>query len=103
MGQDDELIKWAGQYRQTALRNYPSPAGRVYTARWRQTIVAVKILLTNSVGLCSEEAMQHALTLSNPVLENLQKVRGFVLLGGGGQDATAGFCGNTPASLNVKW
>ncbi len=37
--------------------------------------MAVKILLNTALDVYSEEAVKQALTLSNPVLENLQKVR----------------------------
>ncbi|GAB4822575.1 hypothetical protein N2152v2_009621 [Parachlorella kessleri] len=47
--------------------------GRVYVARWQQTPVAVKILLNTALDVYSEDAVKQALTLSNPVLENLQK------------------------------
>ncbi|GAB4821009.1 hypothetical protein N2152v2_008055 [Parachlorella kessleri] len=47
--------------------------GRVYVASWQCTPVAVKILLNTAVDMYSEEAVQQAITLSNPVLENLQK------------------------------
>lgn len=47
---------------------------QVYVARWRETQVAVKILLSTVLDMYSQEAMQQALTLSNPILQNLQKV-----------------------------
>ncbi|GAB4822570.1 hypothetical protein N2152v2_009616 [Parachlorella kessleri] len=47
--------------------------GRVYLATWQHTPVAVKILLNTALDVYSEEAVKQALTLSSPVLENLQK------------------------------
>ena len=44
-------------------------------ATWQRTPVAVKILLNTALDVYSEEAVKQARTLSNPVLENLQKVR----------------------------
>ena len=42
-------------------------------------MVACKILLSTALGACSEEeAVAQALTLSNPVLENLHKEAGLV-------------------------
>ena len=37
--------------------------------------MAVKILVSTGLDACKDTAVQRALTLSNPVLENLQKVR----------------------------
>jgi len=48
---------------------------QVYVGTWQHTPVAVKILLNTSLDVYNEEAVKQALTLSNPVLENLQKVR----------------------------
>ncbi|GAB4822572.1 hypothetical protein N2152v2_009618 [Parachlorella kessleri] len=47
--------------------------GRVYVATWQHTLVAVKILLNTAMDVYSEDAVKQGLTLSNPVLENLQK------------------------------
>lgn len=60
-------------WRRLRLRLAPLPA-RVYMAKWQETLVAVKILLSTAVEMSSEEAAQQALTLSSPVLANLQKV-----------------------------
>lgn len=46
----------------------------MYVARWQETQVAVKILLTTALDMYSQEGMQQALTLSSPILQNLQKV-----------------------------
>lgn len=57
---------------------WPHRTMQVYMGRWHQTTVAVKILLSTSVGVdaATEEATRRALTLSNPVLVNLHKVGG---------------------------
>ncbi|GAB4821070.1 hypothetical protein N2152v2_008116 [Parachlorella kessleri] len=48
--------------------------GRVYMAKWRETLVAVKLLLNTGVNLDDmEAAAELAISLSNPVLLNLQK------------------------------
>lgn len=47
---------------------------RVYAGTWKGTQVAVKILLHTALDACNQEAMNQALTLSNPVLANLSKV-----------------------------
>mgnify|MGYP001086536449 CR=1 FL=1 len=47
---------------------------QVYVGTWQHTPVAVKILLNTALDVYNEEAVNQALTLSNPVLENLQKV-----------------------------
>ena len=49
---------------------------QVYLGLWRDTRVAVKVLRNSGLeGLPLDEARQQALTLSNPILANLQKVR----------------------------
>jgi hypothetical protein len=50
---------------------------QVYVATWQSMTVAVKILLNTAIDVYNseEDTMHQALTLSNPVLENLQKVR----------------------------
>ncbi len=48
---------------------------QVYTAKWRETLVAVKLLLNTGVNLDNMEAAADlALSLSNPILSNLQQV-----------------------------
>ncbi|GAB4821003.1 hypothetical protein N2152v2_008049 [Parachlorella kessleri] len=47
--------------------------GRVYLAKWHHTPVAVKILVNTALDVYGDKAAKRALTLSNPVLENLQK------------------------------
>ena len=50
--------------------------GAVYKATWHQVPVAVKVLLSTSpdaYGGSQKEAAERALTLSSPVLANLQK------------------------------
>ncbi|GAB4823442.1 hypothetical protein N2152v2_010488 [Parachlorella kessleri] len=48
--------------------------GRVYMAKWRETLVAVKVLLNTGVDVDDmEAAAELAMSLSNPVLLNLQK------------------------------
>lgn len=55
---------------------FPSFRLQVYQAKWHQTLVAVKILMNTGVNPDDKEAMQQlALTLSSPLLNNLQKVR----------------------------
>ena len=49
---------------------------QVYLGLWRDTRVAVKVLRNSGLeGLPLDEAKQQALTLSNPILANLQKAR----------------------------
>lgn len=48
---------------------------QVYLAMWQETPVAVKVLMNTGVDAFNEEAVQPAITLSNPLLANLQKVR----------------------------
>lgn len=43
-------------------------------ATWRQTNVAVKILLSTSLDMYGAAAARQALTFSSPVLASLQKV-----------------------------
>ena len=52
---------------------------QVYMAKWHELLVAVKILLSASGEDMTEEGMKQALTLSNPVLENLHKEVGVEL------------------------
>ncbi|GAB4821932.1 hypothetical protein N2152v2_008978 [Parachlorella kessleri] len=48
--------------------------GRVYLGLWRECPVAVKILLSAGLDAANEsDAMQQAISLSHPVLANLQK------------------------------
>lgn len=47
---------------------------QVYLAKWKETLVAAKILLNTGVDVDGESPRQ-VLTLSNPLLLNLQKVR----------------------------
>ncbi len=47
---------------------------QVYLAKWHHTPVAVKILVNTALDVYGDKAAKRALTLSNPVLENLQKV-----------------------------
>ncbi|GAB4813555.1 hypothetical protein N2152v2_000601 [Parachlorella kessleri] len=47
--------------------------GRVFLAKWQRTPVAVKILVNTALDVYNNKAVKRALTLSNPVLENLQK------------------------------
>jgi serine/threonine protein kinase len=50
--------------------------GRVYLAKWRETLVAVKLLLNTGVDVEDmEAAAELAISLSNPVLFNLQQVQ----------------------------
>jgi hypothetical protein len=55
-------------------------------AKWRETLVAVKLLLNTGVNLDDmEAAAELAISLSNPILHNLQQVRcARCALGGGG-------------------
>lgn len=41
---------------------------------WRETRVAVKILLDTALDICNSDMHRQALTLSNPMLTNLHKV-----------------------------
>ncbi|GAB4813554.1 hypothetical protein N2152v2_000600 [Parachlorella kessleri] len=71
------LRNWVVDFR-TLDVNYKEPIGegsygRVYFARWQHTAVAVKILVSTALDACNNKAAQRALSLSNPVLENLQK------------------------------
>jgi serine/threonine protein kinase len=45
----------------------------VYLAKWRETLVAVKILMNTGVDIEDADDAERALTLSNPVLESLEK------------------------------
>jgi hypothetical protein len=47
---------------------------QVYLARWHHIDVAVKILMNTALDICNEDAVAQTVTLSNPVLLNLQKV-----------------------------
>ena len=50
---------------------------QVYLARWHETLVAVKLLIGSAAELAasSEEAADRVLSLSSPILANLQQVR----------------------------
>jgi hypothetical protein len=48
----------------------------VYLAKWRETLVACKILMNTGVDIEDADDAERALTLSNPVLVDLEKVRG---------------------------
>lgn len=49
---------------------------QVYLARWRETTVAVKLLVGPAIDLTNlNAAAEQVLSDSNPVLANLQKVR----------------------------
>ena len=52
--------------------------GRVYLAKWHETLVAVKVLLSSGVSLEDADDVERAITLSNPVMENLQKESGLM-------------------------
>lgn len=55
------------------LAGVPTPnLFRVYMAKWHELLVAVKILL-NTGWDNTEEGAAAAISLSNPVLENLHK------------------------------
>jgi len=69
----------------------PNPPEQVYMAKWHELLVAVKILLSASGEDMTEEGMKQALTLSNPVLENLHKEVG--VWRGEGEPARGGGCG----------
>ena len=56
----------------------PALLPQVYLAKWNQTTVAVKVLLSTALDAYREEALQQALTLSSPVLANLQKEAGLM-------------------------
>ncbi|KAL4436932.1 hypothetical protein ABPG75_004071 [Micractinium tetrahymenae] len=47
--------------------------GRVFLALWRETQVAVKILMNTGMEIEDVDDAERALTLSNPVLESLEK------------------------------
>eukprot|EP00887_Chlorella_sp_A99_P008111 scaffold12.g8111.t1 len=47
--------------------------GRVYLAKWNETLVAVKILLAASVDLGNAGDAERALSLSNPIMLSLEK------------------------------
>ena len=49
---------------------------QVYLARWHETLVAVKLLIGSAAELAasSEEAADRVLSLSSPILANLQQV-----------------------------
>ncbi|GAB4822541.1 hypothetical protein N2152v2_009587 [Parachlorella kessleri] len=47
--------------------------GRVYLAKWQETPVAVKILLNTGIDVLDADSLKQVLTLSNPLLINLQK------------------------------
>lgn len=50
-------------------------SGQVYLARWRETNVAVKLLLNTGVNVDDlNEAAEQAISLSNPILHNLETV-----------------------------
>jgi len=55
----------------------PPPRAQVYLAKWHETMVAVKLLLNTGVNLGDDldAAAELALSLSNPILHNLQQVR----------------------------
>ena len=50
------------------------PRLQVYLAKWRETLVAVKILMNTGVDIEDADDAERALTLSNPVLVDLEKV-----------------------------
>ncbi len=65
-----------------ALRKRPQPSiftfyvVQVYLARWHEMIVAVKVLLKVGIALeDAEAAAEMAVSMSNPVMHNLQEVR----------------------------
>lgn len=60
--------------------------------RWQQTLVAAKLLLNTGIAADNPEAVQQALTLSNPVLEKLQKARVRPLLGPTGANMIHQIC-----------
>ena len=50
--------------------------GRMYLAKWRETLVAVKLLLDTMVDVRGmKAAAELAISLSNPILDNLVQVR----------------------------
>lgn len=50
---------------------------QVYLARWQETLVAVKLLLGTAASMANIDAVaEESLSLSNPVLAQLQEVSG---------------------------
>lgn len=57
---------------------YPAPY-QVYLARWHETNVACKLLLNTGVNVDDlEAAAELAISLSNPILHNLQQEAGMM-------------------------
>lgn len=51
---------------------------QVYLAKWQETQVALKVLLNTGLNAIDDEGMLSSMTLSNPLLENLQKEAGLM-------------------------
>ena len=58
------------------FRSGGAAALQVYLAKWRETLVAVKILMNTGVDIEDADDAERALTLSNPILMDLEKVGG---------------------------
>ncbi|KFM26814.1 Serine/threonine-protein kinase CTR1 [Auxenochlorella protothecoides] len=49
--------------------------GRVYLAKWHETLVAVKVLMATGVDIDDVDEAARALTMSNPIMASLHKAR----------------------------